>query len=213
MSWRYRVTAGAAWTILLGTSAAAAGSAPPPQRLAATLTTPAGGQALLATGDTQEWLGPGDRIGDCQLLRVEISYADLRCGGHWLHLPLDASGAGHPPRLPQSERIELPAGALEALVARPQALALGLDLVPELEHGTLRGWRIRHLDPANPLYRFGFREADLVVAVGGFTASEPEALVAGLRTLPRQGAFSVQLLRAERPFELLLTAPPALLER
>lgn len=188
--------------------AATVESAGPPVRLAATLVAD-GGRALLATGEGQAWLAPGDRVGECELKRVELSYAELHCDDHRVHLRLDEAGTDGPVASPQFTRVELPPGAIEALAARPQALALGLDLVPETEHGALRGWRILRLDAGNPLYRFGFREADLVVAVAGFAASDPAALAAGLRSLPGQGAFSVQLLREQKPFELLVMAPPA----
>lgn len=176
-------------------------------RLAATLTGAGETMALIAAGERQAWLRPGDLLGACALQRVEATGAELDCSDGRLRLPLEGSAsAGRGDVLPK-RHVVLPPGWIESLAARPQALALGLDIVPEADVAGLRGWRITRLDPASPLSPLGLREEDLLLAVAGFPAAEPGSLVAGLSSLPKLGSFSVTLQRDGRVIDLAIVAP------
>jgi type II secretory pathway component PulC len=107
------------------------------------------------------------------------------------------------------DSIELPPGTLQALAARPQAVALAADFVPLVEDGQLRGWTVERLDPAGALAGLGLREADVVQAVNGAPVSEPAAFAAALRALPSVYSFTLELSRDGQPLTLTVAAPPA----
>jgi type II secretory pathway component PulC len=185
-------------------------------RLAATLVAADANMALVELGGQQAWLRPGERHGPCVLSAVAASQAELACEGRALRLQLapgaaDGYRSGHEHSAPPpAVMVELPAGFIESLAARPQALALGLDLVPEVEDGSVRGWRVARLEASNPLYPLGLREDDLVIAVAGFPAAEPNSLAGALRALPAQGSFNVTLLRRQQLIDLSIVAAPAI---
>jgi type II secretory pathway component PulC len=180
-------------------------------RLAATLVTAEGASALLEAGTTQAWLRPGQMIADCRVDLVSAASVRLICAGEQRELRLQpgARGAARPRGTPAMDSVTLPPGALQALAARPQAIALGLDVAPVVEDGVLRGWQVARLDERGALAGFGLKESDLVVAVDGAFAAEPAAFAAALRALPRAGVFTLELLRHGQPLTLHVSAPPA----
>ncbi|NGP53093.1 hypothetical protein [Thioalkalivibrio sp. XN8] len=196
--------------------AAALGAAAPaladgPARLAATLVAAGDAAALVEFPGGQRWLRAGDEAGGCRLLQVDGAAADLDCGGRPLRLELEA-GAGKPVAAPPDSamaNIELPAGKVQSLAARPQAIALAADFAPLVEDGQLRGWRVDRLDETGPLAGFGLREADVIQAVNGAPAAEPAAFAAALRALPSTYAFTLELFRDGQPLTLTVAAPPA----
>ena len=183
-----------------------------PLRLAATLVTPDDAAALVEeAGGGQAWLRPGERLAGCLLLSVGRNAAAFDCDGRRSRLLLDA-GAGAPGGHAQATPLvsaALPPGTLQALAARPQALALAVDFTPMVEHGQVLGWRVARLDAAGPLAASGLREADVVRRVNGAPASEPAAFAAAIRALPEAHAFTLELARDGSPLTLLVAAPPA----
>lgn len=184
-----------------------AGRADQAARLAATLTGVGETMALIEAGESQVWLRPGDRIDSCVLGPVDSSSAELECRDRRLHLRLDGGETEGPQLASAPPHVVLPPGWIEALAARPQVIALGLDLVPEADGAGVRGWRVTRLDPESPLSLLGIREQDLVLAVAGFPAYEARALAAGLRGLPELGSFNVTLQRAGQVIDLAVVAP------
>jgi type II secretory pathway component PulC len=178
----------------------------PGLRLAATLQHGAAGMALVASGEQQVWLRPGDRVGACVLRSVEAAAAVLVCDGRLTRTPLLPGRAEASAGAWRAMQVELPPGMIEALAANPQALALGLDVVAEVDGGVLRGWRIALLEASNPLFPLGLRENDLVLAVAGFPAAEPHSLVTGLRALPQRGSFNITVQREGRIMDLAIIA-------
>ena len=197
---------------LLSLAAGVAGHAGEPLRLAATLVLPGDAAALVEFEGGQRWLRAGDEAAGCRLLRVERAAAELDCGTHLRGLALEA-GAGQrlePATAAASmSSVELPAGELQSLAGRPQALALAADFAPLVENGRLRGWTISRLDPKGALAGFGLREADVVEAVNGAPAATPIAFAAAVRALPGVPAFTLEVSRDGRPLTLLVSAPPA----
>lgn len=193
----------AAW----GDGASGAGGAEHGVRLAATLTGAGEPMALIAAGGTQAWLQSGDQLAACVLGRVDSTGAELECPGRRLRLRLDGAGtAGQRAMLPQGP-VVLPPGWIESLVANPQGIALGLDLVPEADVAGLRGWRVARLDPESPVALLGIREHDLLLAVAGFPAADAGSLVAGMRNIAGPGSFNVTLQRAGHLIDLAVVIP------
>lgn len=178
-------------------------------RLAATVRDGGDGMALVAAGERQAWLRPGDRVGRCVLRSIESAAAVLACDGLVTRLPLAPGAADAPARARSTTLIELPPGSIEALAARPQALALGLEIVPEIDGGLLQGWRIAMLEASNPLFPLGLRENDLVLAVAGFPTAEPRSLAIGLRSLPQNVSFNITVLREDQIVDLAIIAAAA----
>lgn len=180
-------------------------------RLAATLVTAEGASALLEAGAGQAWLRPGQAIAGCRVDRVSTASVGLNCGGEQKVVRLQPGARAAAPlrEMPAMDSVTLPPGTLQALAARPQAIALGLDVAPVVEDGVLRGWQVARLDEQGALAGFGLRESDLVVAVDGASATEPVAFAAALRALPRAGVFTLDLLRHGQPLTLHVSAPPA----
>jgi type II secretory pathway component PulC len=180
------------------------------QRLAATLLTPGHAAALVELSGEPAWLYPGESAGECRLLRVEATAADLECNGRDIRLTLEPGTAR--PEIPAPDpalaSVELPPGALRSLAARPQAIALAGDFAPEVVHGRLLGWRVARLDENGALARVGLREADVIHAIDGAPAGEPAAFAAAIRALPTAHAFTLELSRDSRPLTLLVSAPP-----
>ncbi len=193
----------------IGASAEATADAGPGLRLAATIKDGGGGMALVAMGERQAWLRPGEQLGKCVLLSIEPAAAVLACDGLVIGMPLAAGMSDAPARARSTTLVELPPGSIEALVARPQALAFGLEIVPEIDGGLLRGWRITMLEGSNPLVPLGLRENDLVLAVAGFPATEPRSLALGLRSLPASGSFSITVERDDQVVDLEIIAAAA----
>lgn len=179
-------------------------------RLAATLVTADGASALLEAGTSQAWLRPGQTIAGCRVDLVSAASVHLSCAGEQRELWLQpgARAAALPRETAAMDSVTLPPGTLQALAARPQAIALGLDVAPVVEDGVLRGWQVARLDERSALAGFGLREADLVVAVDGAFAAEPAAFAAALRALPQAGVFTLDLLRHGQPLTLHVSAPP-----
>jgi type II secretory pathway component PulC len=193
----------------IGASAEPTADAGAGLRLAAIVQDGGDGMALLATGEQQAWLRPGEQLGQCVLLSIEPAAALLSCDGLVSRMPLAAGMSGAPALARSTTLVELPPGAIEALAARPQALALGLDIVPDFDRGLLRGWRIAMLDESNPLFPLGLRQNDLVLAVAGFPATEPRSLALGLRSLPASGSFSITVERDDQLVDLEIIAAVA----
>lgn len=204
-----RRLAGISIVLALGISQPVA--AQEPVRLAATLVTADGASALLEAGSAQAWLRPGQTIADCRVELVSAASVHLSCAGEQRELRLQpaARAAASPRGSAAMDSVTLPPGTLQALAARPQAIALGLDVAPVVEDGVLRGWQVARLDEQGALAGFGLMEADLVVAVDGAFAAEPAAFAAALRALPQAGVFTLDLLRDGQPLTLHVSAPPA----
>ncbi len=204
-----RRLAGIGLMLALGIACPAAAQAP--LRLAATLVTADDAAALLEAGAAQAWLRPGQTIAGCRVERVAAASVQLDCAGEGRTLRLQPGArAEAPPRgTAAMDSVSLPPGTLQSLAARPQAIALGLDVAPVVEDGVLRGWQVARLDEHGALAGFGLMEADLVVAIDGAFAAEPAAFAAALRALPEAGAFTLDLLRHGQPLTLHVSAPPA----
>lgn len=204
-----RARAGLGLLAVLGLATPAA--ALEPLRLAATLVTADDAAALLEDGSTQAWLRPGQAIAGCRVTSVRLHAVHLDCAGHEQELRLQpgARDAATTRAVPAMDSVSLPPGALQALVAQPQAVALAMDVVPVAEQGALRGWQVSRLDERGPLAGLGLRESDLVLAIDGASAAEPAAFAAALRALPTAGTFMLDLLRDGEPLTLLVSAPPA----
>lgn len=207
-----RLRAAKSLACIAALGAALAAPAAEPLRLAATLVAAGDAAALVESTDGQGWLRVGDAVDGCRLLQVQPSAAEFDCGGQRWRLALEAGAAQpavDPPPRSAMASVELPAGALQSLAARPQAVALAADFAPLVEGGQLRGWTVARLDEAGALAGLGLREADVVEAVNGAPATEPAAFAAALRALPSAYAFTLQVSRDGRPLTLAVTAPPA----
>ncbi|NGX15668.1 PDZ domain-containing protein [Wenzhouxiangella sp. XN24] len=185
--------------------------AEPLPRLAATLVTPGHAAALLESAAGQAWTVPGEFVGDCRLLQVDASSASLVCGAAERRVRL-AAGAASPTHgdaaenlRPAMHSVRLPPAGLRAIMQNPQASALGIDLVPVSRAGDVIGWAVTRLDPGSPVSAAGLQPHDLVVAVDGAPAGQPEAFMAALRALPDADSFVLELLRAGRPTSLLVS--------
>jgi len=184
--------------------------AEPLPRLAATLVTPGHAAALLESTAGQAWTVPGESVGDCRLLHVDASSARLACGMAERQLRLASGTAGGPHPLtaeafrPTMHSVRLPPAALRAIMQNPQASALGIDLVPISRAGEVIGWAVARLEPGSPVSATGLQLDDVVVAVDGAPARQPEAFMAALRGLPDADSFVLELLRAGRPTSLLV---------
>lgn len=200
--------------LALALLAAPALGAEPLPRLAATLVTPGHAAALLESTAGQSWVVPGEVVGECRLLHVDAFGASLGCGTAQRQLrlaPGDAQGA-HPaaaaaaavPSSPVMESAVISPAALRALVENPQASALGIDVVPVSQEGQVIGWTVSRLDPGSPVGATGLQQDDLVVAVDGAPARQPEAFMAALRAVPGANSFVLDLLRQGRPISLLV---------
>jgi type II secretory pathway component PulC len=192
----------------LGLATPAAALEPP--RLAATLVTADDAAALLEHGSTQAWLRPGQAFAGCRVASVRMHVVRLDCAGHERELRLQpgARGPVATRAVPAMDSVSLPPGALQALAAQPQAVALAMDVMPVAEQGALQGWQVRRLDQRSSLAGLGLKESDVVLAIDGASAAEPAAFAAALRALPAAGSFMLELLRDGEPLTLLVSAPP-----
>lgn len=166
---------------------------------------------LIETPDGRaQHLHAGDALDGCTIERIVARRIDVACNGLRQRRPLqgDASGDRAPPLDSASTRTAtvLSASAFRALLADPQRLVAEIALAPRVRDGRLHGYAVDHLKPGGLFDGQGLETGDVIVAVDGTPANEPDPFMQTLDAVRDARRFRLSIERLgvtrELPVEL-----------
>lgn len=154
-------------------------------------------------------LAQQDKIGNCVIDRIVPKRAVLVCRDSRQVLALDnGQGAAFIERPENHEEAMISyyhyvsRKKLDRLVENRQRLVTQVSLIPVVRDGSMYGYRIADLQAGGELDRFGLVNDDVVIAVNGTPASQPESFIAAIKILDSMAVISLEIKRKARSLVL-----------
>jgi len=174
--------------------------------LVGTLVSPLHAKAVFQHANGSERiLIQGDAIADCTIDRIDTRYVTVICRDQQMLIPLDyaqtesenfARSSVQDSTTRQSYSISRT--RLVELVQDRQRLISQISFVPEIKDDTMTGYRVSQLRPDGDLSDFGLRNEDVITAVNGTPANQPDAFVEAVNASSRMRVINVEVERGDR---------------
>ena len=174
--------------------------------LVGTLVSPLHAKAVFQHGNGSERiLIQGDGIADCLIGRIDTRYVTVICRDQQTLIPLDyaQTEAVNSARSPvqdstTQQSYSISRARLIELVQDRQRLVSQISFVPETKDDTMVGYRVSQLRPDGDLSDLGLRNEDVITAVNGAPANQPEAFVEAVNASVRMQVINVEVERGDR---------------
>ncbi len=174
--------------------------------LVGTLISPIRNKAVFQHGNgTERILMQGDAIADCTVEGIDSRYVSLSCGDQQTLFTLDYGlGYSAPPTrhlardTATQQSYAMSRTRLLRLVQDRQRLVGQISLIPEIENDTMVGYRVRNLKPDGDFTDLGLRNEDVITAVNGTPANQPQAFIDAVNASGRIQVLNVDIERGNR---------------
>ncbi len=101
-------------------------------------------------------------------------------------------------------RCTIPRAAFERVLAEPGILLRAARLVPNLQDGVVRGFKLFGIRASSPYALLGLQNGDIVTEIGGKSMLSVEAALEAYAELRSRSAWTIKGERRGSPFELTL---------
>ncbi len=173
--------------------------------LVGTVVSPLHPKAVFQHGNgTERILIQGDVIAECIIGRIDSRSVSLICGDQHRRITLDykqhypvKSALSEVPNTVIQQSYSISRTRLFELVRDRQRLVGQISLVPEIKDDTMVGYRVSRLKPGGDFAGLGLRADDVITAVNGAPANQPEAFVETVNASGQMQVINVELQRAD----------------